>query len=73
MKCLAAVRRLRLIIRRLIIRLSIRSPWGGPHGLHTCRLRPHRAAQRRPLVDVQPVGAEAQGERSIGVILHPHT
>ena len=33
-------RRLRLIIRRLIIRLSLRSPSGGPHGLHTCRLRP---------------------------------
>ena len=28
-------RRLRLIIRRLIIRLSLRSPSGGPHGLHT--------------------------------------
>ena len=26
-----------------IIRLSLRSPSGGPHGLHTCRLRPHRA------------------------------
>ena len=29
-------------LRRLTIRLSHRSSSGGPHGLHTCRLRPHR-------------------------------